>query len=76
VVLDSDDDREGKWDVYRCKSEGDIERTLWVPVDEETEDEMVVRGVLRVIHHKGSIPAPAGKQPFQQVPPTGRLGRP
>src|SRR5262249_52024564 len=29
VTLATDDDREGKWDLYGCKSEGDVERTLW-----------------------------------------------
>jgi hypothetical protein len=31
VTLATDDDREGKWDVYGCKSEDAGERTLWLP---------------------------------------------
>jgi hypothetical protein len=57
VVLDSPGDPEGEHDVYVCKGAGNIERTLWLPADEETEDEMVVEAVLLVIEHKEKITA-------------------
>jgi hypothetical protein len=59
VTLATDDDREGEWDVYGCKGAGAVERTLWVPAGHETKDEMTVKAVLRVIHHKASI-SPSG----------------
>jgi hypothetical protein len=59
VTLATDDDREGEWDVYGWKSWDAVERTLWMPGDQETQDEMIVRVVLRVIHHKGSV-TPSG----------------
>jgi hypothetical protein len=40
VVLDRPGDPEGEHVVSVCKGAGNIERTLWLPADEETEDEM------------------------------------
>ena len=51
VSLNSPGDREGKFDVYACEGDGDIERSLWMMPDEEAEDEMTVKAVLLVIEH-------------------------
>jgi hypothetical protein len=61
VELDSTEDSHNGWILYDCKGDdADVLFTVWLPEGSAVEDEMVVRGSLKIIRHAPSQINPDG----------------
>jgi hypothetical protein len=68
VELDSTEDSHNGWILYDCKGDdADVLFTLWLPEGSAIEDEMVVRGTLKIIRHTPSQISPDGFTEYRLI---------
>ncbi len=55
IVLNSPEERDGRFLLYECKSEDGTARTVWLYRGQDVEDEMTVEATLQVLYHPRTV---------------------